>query len=281
VPESEQIIAGKDLLKRIENMPFSGPSLDIASTRRTRVTGLEESDIPAVMTWLERAFGPYEDVHARMSSDSTLEIDVAPLAQEASWRSAQRLHTIIAYLRSPNGCPWDRAQDWRSLAPKVAEEAYEVVDAIADGDPAELAGELGDLLLIVALLTQIAEERGDFTIEDVYELVNRKLIRRHPHVFGDDAADTPEAVLSTWQRIKQEERGATAKPRTKYDRLPRSMPSIAKAAEMLPEQPVEPVNGQFPADGDELLMLIEGMLASGRDPEAELQAALDRKYSTN
>ncbi len=278
--ESVQTIVADELLRRIAGAPFSGPLLDIAPDRRTRVIGLEERDIPAVMTFLERAYGPYENVTARMSDDSTLEVDVSALAADESWRSAQRLHTIIAFLRSPEGCPWDRAQDWHSLAPKVAEEAYEVVDAIADGNPADLAGELGDLLLIVALLTQIAEERGDFTIEDVYELVNRKLIRRHPHVFGDDAANTPEAVLSTWQRIKQEERGATAKPRTKYDRLPKSMPAIAKAAVMLQEQSAPPVDPPAP-DSDRFLQQIEAMIASGRDPEAELQAALDRKYSTN
>lgn len=277
--ESVQIIAAEQLLRRIEEAPFSGPLLDIAPDRRTQVVGLEERDIPAVMTLLERVYGQYENVTARMNADSSLEIDVAPLAAVESWRTAQRLHTIIAYLRSPNGCPWDREQDWQSLAPKVVEEAYEVVDAIVDADPAELAGELGDLLLIVALLTQIGEERGDFTIEDVYELVNRKLIRRHPHVFGDDAADTPEAVLSTWQRVKREERGETAKPRTKYDRLPKSMPGIAKIAAMLDDEPASLSSATLPADGDRLLELIESIYAAGRDPEAELQAALDRKYS--
>ncbi len=168
---------------------------------------------------------------ARTTSCSSSSISL-PYPRTENWRSAQRLHEIIAFLRSPQGCPWDRAQDWQSLAPKVTEEAFEVVDAIAEGDPAELAGELGDLLLIVALLTQIAEEQGAFTIEDVYETVNRKLIRRHPHVFGDDAADTPEAVLSTWQRIKHEERGTTTKPPSKYDRLPKSMPAMAKAVVM-------------------------------------------------
>ncbi len=279
--ESVQIIAAEQLLRRIAEAPFSGPMLDIAPDRRTRVVGLEERDIPAVMTLLERIFGPYENVTARMSEDSSLEIDVAALPTDESWRSAQRLHTIIGYLRSSNGCPWDRAQDWQSLAPKVAEEAYEVIDAIVDGDPAELAGELGDLLLIVALLTQIAEERGDFTIEDVYELVNRKLIRRHPHVFGDDAANTPEAVLSTWQRVKGEERGDAAKPRSKYDRLPKSMPGIAKAGTMLDDHPVSRTGVSVPTDGDQLLNMIEAMFGAGRDPEAELQAALDRKYSTN
>lgn len=279
--ESEQIIIAAELLQRIEEAPFGGPMLDISPARRTRVLGLEESDIPAIMTLLERCYGQYENVTAGMSADSSLELEVAALPDGEDWRSAQRLHEIIAYLRSPIGCPWDREQNWASLAPKVAEEAYEVIDAIANGDPGELAGELGDLLLLVALLAQIGEEQGDFTIEDVYELVNRKLIRRHPHVFGDDAATTPDAVLKTWQRIKREERGDSAKPRGTYERLPRSMPAIAKAALMLREQPQSPRNTELPSDGDELLALVEAMIAAGRDPEAELQAALDRKYETN
>ncbi|MCO5221680.1 MAG: MazG family protein [Thermomicrobiales bacterium] len=277
---SEQIIDGSGLLRRIEEAPFSGPLLDIAPNRRTRVVGLQESEVPAVLTVLERVYGQYEDVTAGMGDDSSLEVDVAPLPDEETWRSAQRLHEIIAYLRSPDGCPWDRAQDWRSLAPKIAEEAYEVIDAIEDDDAASLAGELGDLILVVALVTQIAEERGEFTIEDVYELVNRKLIRRHPHVFGDEAAETPEAVLSTWQRIKREERGDASKPRSKYDRLPKSMPAIAKAVTIAGESPVEPTGGTLPG-GVELLALIEAAIAAGRDPEAELQAALDQKYTSN
>lgn len=273
--ESEHIIMAADLLRRIEESPFGGPMLDIAPNRRIRVRGLEESEITAVMTLLERIYGPYENVTARMSDDSSLELDIAPLPPQDVWRSPQRLHEIIAHLRSPEGCPWDRAQDWRTLAPKVAEEAYEVIDAIAGGDAAELASELGDVLLLVALLAQIAEERGDFTIEDVYELVNRKLIRRHPHVFGDDAADTPEAVLATWQRVKREERGDTDKARSAYDRLPRAMPALAKAAAMFEKEPAELL--PLP-DGDALLALIQAMHAAGRDPEAELQEALDRKY---
>ena len=278
--ESEQIIAAAELLRRIEEAPFGGPMLDVAPTRRLNVSGLSETQVALIMTLLERAYGPYEEVNVRADDDLLFELDVAPISAAENWRSAQRLHEIIAYLRSPNGCPWDRAQDWQSLAPKVAEEAYEVVDAIADGDPAELAGELGDLLLIVALLTQIAEEQEAFTIEDVYEKVNRKLIRRHPHVFGDDAADTPEAVLSTWQRIKREERGATAEPRSKYDRLPKSMPAIAKAVVMREDAAAPEIQHELP-DGVVLLAMIEAAIAAGRDPEAELQAELDRKYATN
>ncbi|MEZ4505617.1 MAG: MazG family protein [Thermomicrobiales bacterium] len=277
---SEQVIVAEELLRRIEEAPFSGPMLDVAATRRTRVLGLSEKQLVSIMALLERAYGPYENVDVRPNDDLLFDLDIAPIPVAENWRSAQRLHEIIAYLRSPQGCPWDRAQDLQSLSSKVAEEAYEVVDAIADGDSGELAGELGDLLLIVALLTQIAEEQGAFTIEDVYETVNRKLIRRHPHVFGDDAADTPEAVLSTWQRIKREERGATAKPRSKYDRLPKSMPVIAKAMAMREDAGEISVDQVLP-QGDTLLAMIEAAIAAGRDPEAELQTAFDNKYAAS
>lgn len=277
---SEQVIAAEELLRRIDEAPFSGPMLDVAATRRTRVLGLSEKQLVSIMALLERAYGPYENVDVRPNDDLLFDLDIAPIPVAENWRSAQRLHEIIAYLRSPQGCPWDRAQDMQSLSSKVAEEAYEVVDAIADGDSGELAGELGDLLLIVALLTQIAEEQGAFTIEDVYETVNRKLIRRHPHVFGDDAADTPEAVLTTWQRIKREERGATAKPRSRYDRLPKSMPVIAKAMAMREDAGEISVDQVLP-QGDTLLAMIEAAIAAGRDPEAELQTAFDNKYAAS
>jgi NTP pyrophosphatase (non-canonical NTP hydrolase) len=280
VSEFVQIIDGADLLRRIQRAPFSGPLLDLSPTRKIRVVGLSERQVAPVLTLLERAYGAYERVNVRPDDDLNFEIEVEPLPATENWRSAQRLHEIIAYLRSPDGCPWDRVQDWRTLAPKVAEEAYEVIDAISNGDPSELAGELGDLLLIVALLTQIAEEHEAFTIEDVYEAVNRKLIRRHPHVFGDDAADTPESVLSTWQRIKSEELGPTVKPRSKYDRLPKSMPAIAKADVMRDDAGDVRADQPLP-EGGALLAMIEAAIAAGRDPEAELQAALDRKYMTN
>ena len=253
--------------------------LDMTPTRRTKVLGLAEAELASILSLMERSFGAYEDVQVRPDADLLFDLEIAPLSSAENWRSAQRLHEIIAYLRSPQGCPWDRAQDWTSLAPKVTEEAYEVVDAIADGDPVELAGELGDLLLMVALLTQIAEEQGAFTIEDVYETVNRKLIRRHPHVFGDDAADTPEAVLSTWQRVKREERGNSAKPRSAFERLPRSMPAIEKALALQADDGENQSESSLP-DGDQLLAMIESAIAAGRNPEAELQAALERKYTT-
>jgi tetrapyrrole methylase family protein / MazG family protein len=280
VSESKQIIAADELLRRIQGAPFSGPMLDVAADRDLLVFGVAEANLESFVALLRRIYPEGHVIEVTPEAGGVVSLRVDAISRDENWRSAQRLHSIIAYLRSPEGCPWDRAQDWSSLAPKVVEEAYEVVDAIADGDPSELAGELGDLLLIVALLTQIGEELEAFTIEDVYEIVNRKLIRRHPHVFGDDAADSPEAVLTTWQRIKREEQGATERPRSKYDRLPRSMPGIAKAAAMLQDAPQAPRNRELPS-GEELLAIIEGMLGAGRDPDAELRAELDRKYSSD
>jgi NTP pyrophosphatase (non-canonical NTP hydrolase) len=280
VTTSLQIIAARELLCRLHDAPFSGPMLDVAPDRNLRLVNVPEEDLDGFLELVRRVYPATHPIAVARGGEGSVELRIDAIPEPENWRSAQRLHSIIAYLRSPDGCPWDRAQDWSSLAPKVVEEAYEVVDAIVQDDPVELAGELGDLLLIVALLTQIAEERGAFSIEDVYEIVNRKLIRRHPHVFGDDAADTPEAVLTTWQRIKREEQGATSKPRSKYDRLPKSMPGIAKAAAMLEEEPDSATDEGLP-NGDELLAIIEGILAAGRDPDAELRAALDRKYSTD
>src|SRR5262245_58002681 len=103
------------------------------------------------------------------------------------------LVSIMARLRAPGGCPWDREQTWKTLRPYVLEEAYEVVDAIERDDPQDLCEELGDLLLQIVFQAEIAQERGDFTVADVARAIADKLVRRHPHVFGDtsvrDAAE--------------------------------------------------------------------------------------------
>ncbi|GGJ08931.1 nucleoside triphosphate pyrophosphohydrolase [Alicyclobacillus cellulosilyticus] len=117
---------------------------------------------------------------------------------------------VVRRLRAPDGCPWDRKQTHQSLRPFVIEEAYEVADAIDRDNPDALAGELGDLLLQVLLHAQIAAETGDFTIRDVWERLADKLIRRHPHVFGDKRAHTPEEVEGIWQSVKAAERAGSA-----------------------------------------------------------------------
>jgi len=113
-----------------------------------------------------------------------------------------RLLDIMARLRGPDGCEWDRAQTWSTIAPYTIEEAYEVADAIARNDPADLKDELGDLLLQVVFHSRMAEEVGAFTFDDVAATISDKMERRHPHVFGDAAAP------SDWEEIKAAERGA-------------------------------------------------------------------------
>ena len=129
----------------------------------------------------------------------------------------QDLVELMQKLRSPNGCPWDREQTYASLAPMLLEEAYEAFEAVEEareGDPAELRDELGDLLFQVIFYAQVASEKGDFTIDDVTTAIHDKMVRRHPHVFGDvNAADTA-AVLRNWEAMKQDERRAAGKSRT-------------------------------------------------------------------
>jgi MazG family protein len=119
-----------------------------------------------------------------------------------------RLVALQARLRAPNGCPWDRVQTHESLRKFLIEETYEVLDAMDSGDPRKFSSELGDLLLQVVFHANLAEASGRFTISDVIESVHEKMVRRHPHVFGDAKASTPAAVLKNWEHIKAAERAS-------------------------------------------------------------------------
>ena len=115
---------------------------------------------------------------------------------------------LMARLRAPDGCPWDREQTYETLAPMALEEAYEVLEAVAAGRPAKLRDELGDLLFQVVFYAQVAREAGDFTMEDVTTAIHDKMVRRHPHVFGDVTADDSATVLRNWEAIKAQEKQA-------------------------------------------------------------------------
>lgn len=137
-------------------------------------------------------------------------------------QSLQRLIEVVAQLRSPEGgCPWDLAQTQQTLIPYVIEEAYEVADAIRSGDQKAIAEELGDLLLQVVLQAQIATEAGDFNLEEVARGITDKLIRRHPHVFGDVKVSSAEEVNQNWQRIKAAEKRSTADTQLLSNKLQR------------------------------------------------------------
>ena len=127
-------------------------------------------------------------------------------------RDISRLVEIMARLRTPKtGCPWDLEQTFATISPYTIEEAYEVADAIARNDLGDLKNELGDLLLQVVYHARMAEEAGAFGFGDVVEVVTRKMIRRHPHVFGDATAREPSAVEGLWEAIKREERSEKSK----------------------------------------------------------------------
>ena len=138
----------------------------------------------------------------------------------------EELAEIVAKLRKPEvGCPWDRQQTHQSLKPYLLEEAYEVMDAI-DGDPARLKDELGDVLLQVLLHSQIADEDDRFNIEDVIEALSKKLIYRHPHVFGNEAVKDAEEVLQHWERLKQKE---SNRAQGLLASVPLTMPALLRA----------------------------------------------------
>jgi MazG family protein len=143
-----------------------------------------------------------------------------------------RFVELIARLRAPGGCPWDREQTHESLKPMTLEEAYEVVEAIDGGDDRELAGELGDLLLQVVFHAQLAAEGGRFTVADVIEGVCEKMVRRHPHVFADHPASTPGEVLRNWEALKEEERSGRGADASMLDSVSRSLPATMEAFQM-------------------------------------------------
>ncbi|MDE3108859.1 MAG: nucleoside triphosphate pyrophosphohydrolase [Acidobacteriota bacterium] len=191
-----------------------------------------------------------------------------------------KLVALQARLRSPNGCPWDREQTHASLRKYLIEEAYEVLDAMDSSDARKFASELGDLLLQVVFHANIAESEGRFGISDVIEAVYTKMVRRHPHVFGDVVAETPGAVLKNWEQIKAAERAAekseagSAKSEVKRDSIladvPRSLPAVLEAYQLTRRA------SRIGFDWKNL----EGVLDKLDEERRELLAAVPRDHAT-
>lgn len=139
----------------------------------------------------------------------------------------------MARLRGPGGCPWDREQSFETIKPYLLEETYEVMDAIDARDWKELAEELGDLMLQAVFFAQMASEAGHFRIEDSLDAINDKLIRRHPHIFGDSEARTSDDVKKRWEAIKQEEKQAKREaPKLLLESVSRSTPALVEAQQI-------------------------------------------------
>src|SRR5215469_3652084 len=146
----------------------------------------------------------------------------------------ERLVEIMATLRGPDGCPWDKQQDFNSLKPMLVEEVYEVLEAVENNDFEGLSEELGDLLLHVLFNAQLGKEAGRFDIDTVIDQISDKLVRRHPHVFGDESASTPEEVIKNWEAIKAQEKAQKLKSRTAEQRsllegIPSKLPAMHEA----------------------------------------------------
>jgi len=175
-----------------------------------------------------------------------------------------RLVDIMARLRSPGGCPWDREQTPESLRPYVIEEAYEVLEAIERDDPDALRDELGDLLLQVVFQAQLAAEAGRFTITDVASAVTDKLVRRHPHVFGDVEVRDADEVMRNWRRIKAEERHARGGEHDPLASVPAALPALVRAQQL--GEKAHQLGFDWPD--------VAGVLAKLREEQAELEAAV-------
>jgi MazG family protein len=187
-----------------------------------------------------------------------IEIQPSPAAAEAGALFA-RFVELIARLRAPGGCPWDREQTHETVKPMTIEEAYEVAHAIDEGDDEELQGELGDLLLQVVFHANIAEERGAFRLRQILERVTDKMVRRHPHVFGEDDASTSGEVLRSWEAIKAKEREEKGKDdASMLDSVHKGLPAVMEAFQMTTK--VSRVGFDWPGPEEALVKLDEETL---------------------
>jgi tetrapyrrole methylase family protein/MazG family protein len=188
---------------------------------------------------------------------------VPPVPSIDNLASPHGMAAISSRLRAPDGCPWDRRQTHASLRPFVLEEAYETVDAIETGSPADLAEELGDLFLQIILHAQLAAEEGTFDLTDVYRNLGAKIVRRHPHVFGDVEVSGAEEVLRNWEAIKGAERTDVGAPPSPFAGIARALPALAASREI--QERASALGWDWPA--------IEGLWEKVSEELAELHAA--------
>lgn len=173
---------------------------------------------------------PLYELDRAMTLNNLTSVYVPPVREEKLlYHRFETLRLVIATLRGPNGCPWDRKQTHESLKRYLLEEAYELFEAIDENDDEHMIEELGDVLLQVMLHAQIGEDEGMFSIDDVIRGITEKMIRRHPHVFGDITVENAEQVVENWQRIKEKEK--KDRPASLLDDVPKSLPNILKAYE--------------------------------------------------
>jgi len=226
----------------------------------------------AVVARLGRSGDGATTIGALDAGDLAAPVYVPPIPPETAVAGPWSMPFISDRLRRPDGCPWDREQTHASLRKHLLEEAYEVYDALERGATPALAEELGDLLLQVVLHAQLAAEAGVFDLADVQAAIGSKIVRRHPHVFGDAVARTAADVNRQWERIKADERAATASaggpaPKSALDGISSSMPALAASQEM--QERAAALGYDWPD--------VEGVLDKVAEELAELAAATDER----
>jgi tetrapyrrole methylase family protein / MazG family protein len=242
------------LLEISRNAPFSAgmfPASTSQSIIITNVTpGINGSDVARILSRRYRLSTPVRLVPMTGELEQ-VELSLRQIQDEASGfahyllipavsgddfqRSADDLQRLVARLRAPDGCPWDREQSNQSLSRNLIEESYELLDAVAQGDSRALREELGDFLLQAFLHSQITEENEQFTFEDVVQTLIDKLVRRHPHVFASANAENADEVVQSWDEIKRAERAARPTPEkpTPLGDIPTSMPALLRAQSVI------------------------------------------------
>ncbi len=212
---------------------------------------------------------PRQGQHQKSARRKTTKSRTASPAPKRPGELFENLVALQARLRAPGGCPWDREQTHHTLKTFLIEEAYEVLEALDQGDAKELAEELGDLLLQILFHADIAREAGRFDIADVISAIHDKMVRRHPHVFGTVKADTSEQVLKNWAQLKAEEKQESAPPMqlvpSVLDGIPRSLPALMEAHQLTRRA------AQVGFDWE----TVEGIFTKLREEIAELRVALN------
>jgi len=208
------------------------------------------------------------------------------MAKKIKQQPIEELRLVMARLRGPDGCPWDREQDHESIKLNSIEEVYELVDAIESGNDEEMLEELGDLLLQVVFHAQMAEERGSFNFEQIVKTITDKLIRRHPHVFGDVVVQDVDGVWNQWEAIKLKEKiGKPNERKSVFDGIPRHLPALMRAHEVVKKGRKR---GLLPKGrkgnskskkqlGEELYRLVQKAQANGWQAEVLLRAEIGRR----
>jgi tetrapyrrole methylase family protein / MazG family protein len=211
----DTLIASEVKLTLLEDLPADHPVTIVTAA------GSKEEQLITI---------PLEELDRSVEVSNLTSVYVPPVEKESLNHQFFRLREVIRTLRSPEGCPWDRKQTHESLRKYMIEEAYEFIDAVNQMDDDHMVEELGDVLLQVMLHSQIGEDAGYFTINDVIVSVTDKMIRRHPHVFGEINVETSDEVISNWDVIKEQEKGSV--PDSILDSVPESFPALLQAEEL-------------------------------------------------